>query len=474
MPDPMQNPDQPPPKPDGWELICLGILREEFGRRPSKALANVVRQLSKEEAAGPGWRLRGVAVLASLRRSLQLPLLRLPLAAAVALMGAFLFWHLWTVNFGPIRILPAHKDICSVSGEANVRWAFDSKHPAVGDKLSGGNLRLESGVLELTFNSEARVAVQGPAEIKLNGVNSMELQSGKMSAEVPPPAHGFSVKTPDATVVDLGTRFGLDSDADGTGRLDVFEGRVKLMPDSSGANTNGWLLTQKTAMTINAGGAAVANAYSETAYPQLSVRRTYHPANCGFDVTNMATIGGMPREFGFWSGPAYQITGPVQNIKPVEGAGMLRFLTPAAGRDSEVWQLMDLSSFKATLLRGDAIIKSTVLFNRVHGDARAAKKFVLTIAAFRGRPQNIEQLWAHRKELALCTAEREVTTDDDPATWERVWVTAPLPADADFLIVGIRAVAPPDAGASNPFPGDFADLIDCYIQAPLRASSTTR
>ena len=77
---------------------------------------------------------------------------------------------------------------------------------------------------ELVFSSRARVAIEGPAELKLTGRNSMELISGKLSAEVPKQAHGFSVKLKNATVVDLGTRFGINADT-GFSKLDVFEGK---------------------------------------------------------------------------------------------------------------------------------------------------------------------------------------------------------------------------------------------------------
>ena len=53
LPDsPEQN--QPPRKLDGWELFCSGILRTQFGRRPSRAVTKAMMQLAAEEAlSGP-------------------------------------------------------------------------------------------------------------------------------------------------------------------------------------------------------------------------------------------------------------------------------------------------------------------------------------------------------------------------------------------------------------------------------------
>ncbi|MCX6952130.1 MAG: DNRLRE domain-containing protein, partial [Verrucomicrobia bacterium] len=47
-------------------------------------------------------------------------------------------------------------------------------------------------------------------------------------AEVPEPAHGFTIDTPDLKVVDLGTRFGVTAGAAGDSHVFVFEGEVKL------------------------------------------------------------------------------------------------------------------------------------------------------------------------------------------------------------------------------------------------------
>jgi len=44
---------------------------------------------------------------------------------------------------------------------------------------------LESGVVEITFASTAKIAVEGPAQFKLSSGLAMELQSGKISTDVP-------------------------------------------------------------------------------------------------------------------------------------------------------------------------------------------------------------------------------------------------------------------------------------------------
>ena len=77
------------------------------------------------------------------------------------------------------------------------------------------------------------IVVQGPADIELRSANSVSLRSGSMTAEVPVEAHGFEVHTPNATLIDLGTRFGIACDA-GQTDVEVFKGNVVLRPDAGG------------------------------------------------------------------------------------------------------------------------------------------------------------------------------------------------------------------------------------------------
>lgn len=92
--------------------------------------------------------------------------------------------------------------------------------------LSPGMLRLESGTAAITFNSGATALVEGPAELSVESVNRLFLKSGRLAADVPPQATGFTVNTPRLNAVDLGTRFGISVDEEGNSELHVMEGEV--------------------------------------------------------------------------------------------------------------------------------------------------------------------------------------------------------------------------------------------------------
>jgi hypothetical protein len=197
------------------------------------------------------------------------------------------------------------------------------------------------------------------------------------------------------------------------------------------------------------------------------------PQNCGFDVSGRAVTGGVPAEFGYWSGPAFLLTSHTPSVRTCQGAGMLQFLPSPSGdkpEDSPVWQMIDLHAFKRPA--GVVEAKLSSMFNRIGSDSRAGETFRLSLAAFTGRPTDTKSLWAQRGTVALAFAEKEIATDNDPRTWEKVEVVTKLPAEADFVIIEIRALAPQQSKASSDlFLGHFADLVDFKLCTSLRASS---
>jgi FecR protein len=54
------------------------------------------------------------------------------------------------------------------------------------------------------------------------------LIEGSLTADVPEPAHGFTIDTPDIQVRDLGTRFGVTAGSVGNSQVRVFEGEVEI------------------------------------------------------------------------------------------------------------------------------------------------------------------------------------------------------------------------------------------------------
>lgn len=94
---------------------------------------------------------------------------------------------------------------------------------------------LLKGFAEIVMPSGASVIMQGPTTFRLIDDNTMALDDGRLSAEVPTRAKYFTVKTRAMDVVDLGTRFGVSVEADGSSSASVFEGKVEVHEPASKA-----------------------------------------------------------------------------------------------------------------------------------------------------------------------------------------------------------------------------------------------
>ena len=125
----------------------------------------------------------------------------------------------------PARIQASQTPVWSNSRDEHIRedgW------------ISNGLLELRSGVVEIAFNSGARVFLEGPARLSVESENRAFLKSGKLTAEVNPHSTGFTINTPRMNIVDIGTRFGVRVDDSGDTEAHVMEGEVEA--SRSGGN----------------------------------------------------------------------------------------------------------------------------------------------------------------------------------------------------------------------------------------------
>lgn len=114
-------------------------------------------------------------------------------------------------------------------------WGPSSYRLATGENLlTHQRLDLREGLAELTLTNGTNVILEGPAVLDLVSAGRVKLYNGRLTAKVPRQAIGFSVETPDAVIVDLGTEFGVVADAAGWSETEVFDGKVKARPSWAG------------------------------------------------------------------------------------------------------------------------------------------------------------------------------------------------------------------------------------------------
>lgn len=151
------------------------------------------------------WRIRG----------------RLGLAAAVMIAAMLGGLALWTLSRPVI--------VAQLTRSAGCVWKGTDGELPMGTLLHAGQqLVLTEGRALVTFTSGAQVVLEGPTTMRLLSSGAAELSNGRITTTVPTQAIGFTISSPLARFIDLGTEYGLKVVADKSFELNVFHGLVEL------------------------------------------------------------------------------------------------------------------------------------------------------------------------------------------------------------------------------------------------------
>jgi hypothetical protein len=155
------------------------------------------------------------------------------LCVACLVYGSFglLVWQMGHYERGvssPVAALAS--PVAKLVASESCQWQQNEHALKVGDAIMPGMLGLVSGVAEFEFADGARVVLEGPARFEPLHAGECLLERGKLVARVPQRAIGFSVETPTARVVDLGTEFAVEVDDKEATDVEVLKGTVELQP----------------------------------------------------------------------------------------------------------------------------------------------------------------------------------------------------------------------------------------------------
>ncbi len=203
------------------DTMYLPAIREEEVIRPSAPIAAASMAAPQWASATPRGGLTSVSRRWWIGTAAALALLALGLLAR----------QLSRPRQQPASVaVAAPVSVATLSAAADAQWS-DDKPRANSTKLIAGRLDLTSGGVRLLFLEGTEVIVYGPAKFELQSSTSMRLLTGKLTAEVDHGAFGgFTVNTPSASVVDLGTEFGVSVAASGSTETQVLRGRVRIEP----------------------------------------------------------------------------------------------------------------------------------------------------------------------------------------------------------------------------------------------------
>jgi hypothetical protein len=113
---------------------------------------------------------------------------------------------------------------------ASVDCSWNSGHSnwIAGEQVPAGPLSLLAGAAQFVLNNNTKLTVTGPAEFELESEKVLHLARGQIAARVTPKGIGFTVETPTAKIVDLGTEFCVAVNNDGDTEVHVLAGAITV------------------------------------------------------------------------------------------------------------------------------------------------------------------------------------------------------------------------------------------------------
>ncbi|HET6407183.1 MAG TPA: FecR domain-containing protein [Chthoniobacteraceae bacterium] len=177
---------------------------------------------------------------------------RWPMATWTAAVAACVTLAASGMLFGGNTIF--RRPVATLVQAENCKWAGSDLPTAVNSKLGSGTLALVEGIATLQFKNGAKVTIEAPTKLQILNAMHCRLLEGSLTAEVPEPAHGFTVDTQDLKVVDLGTRFGLTTSSIGNSQVHVFEGEVEVDAVAGGERRR---LTEGKGLHVGSGNTAL-------------------------------------------------------------------------------------------------------------------------------------------------------------------------------------------------------------------------
>ncbi len=149
------------------------------------------------------------------------------LAVAAVVLVAACVAGLWTTKF--------NGHLASIQRLETVTWSSFANELQAGTELAvGSRIQIDRGLMEISLKEKGEMLVEGPADIEFLAADRALLRSGKIVLHVTEQGHGYRVDTPQGTLVDLGTQFGVTVNEAGVMETHVLEGKVEAIPKTGG------------------------------------------------------------------------------------------------------------------------------------------------------------------------------------------------------------------------------------------------
>lgn len=140
---------------------------------------------------------------------------------------------------GAVDPLPSPPPVVAGLGASfDAAWPAAARHRPGDALVQGDRLILLGGVVQLNMTGGASVVVEGPTQLELTGPDALRLHVGKAAVRINGSDQPFVIDTSTTQVVDLGTEFGVETNAAGDLQVMVFDGSVALAELTAGGATD--------------------------------------------------------------------------------------------------------------------------------------------------------------------------------------------------------------------------------------------
>lgn len=291
-------------------------------------------------------------------------------AAAVVLIGSGLAY------LGPWEWIrkPAHatesspqEPLAVLLGAADVKWGGDVRQRQVGETLNAGLLVADAGRFSFTMLNGVTVSAEAPAELELVSLDTVVCRRGKLRIRVPQGAEGFSVNSPECTVVDRGTEFAVNVSPGLPTDVMVFDGRadvfVENKTDGGSVSTS---IAEAEAVRVNPGADRPQNIEARPQEFTTMLPAEMVPLEVGPEYRELVLAA---KPWGYWrfesgqtgvlenevpGGPAFQMNGNIGFRKHPNGNRSLLFAGESGDTSSnlfltDVWTPADGKGFAIEL-----------------------------------------------------------------------------------------------------------------------------
>ena len=272
-----------------------------------------------------------------------------------------------------------------ITSMVDCRWADPNRKVSDRDYVPlGQSYGLASGFMEITYDTGAKVILEGPAVYQVDSANGGFLSLGKLTALIgkkaeasgakgertanltfspaekapttslaPRPLAGkseirnpkseisnpqspipnplFSVRTPTVVVTDLGTEFGVEVDRSGVSRAHVFQGQIEMRPsEGEGRAFRPVLLRENESVVVESGRQPVVKVTRQAGQGGAAGFARQMPRWVRIDVSN---TGGLKKDE---AESDWELTAAISDPRLEPGKAFVIWMTPLPDRPADL------------------------------------------------------------------------------------------------------------------------------------------